>query len=361
MGQDEEKILVAMGARPHSEEKSPLQRTMLAHFLTIALYVLVFCVILSFFNGMVWWADLLCHLRLHLTVAIAAVFGGLAALSLSSIRDVFRPFLIGGAAVILNISSIISQGTPLYADLSPTKEASVSPLEESTAKNREIKIVSYNVNADSDSPGKLVEWLNQIRPDVAVLIEINRVWQSEIDQLSHLFPYQVIVDSASSFGMAILSGFPLENQQTDILGLLNLPTVSADIEAPFGKLCLVAVHPPPPLSATEASARNLYLNQVAAMVRTRGTPCVIAGDFNATPWSSGFETLRTLPNLQPALWRAPATWPAMLGFMGVPLDHILYTAPMNEHAPPVSVEVSAGSLSIGSNHRPVIARLSLEE
>ena len=323
------------------------------------LYILVFFLIaltlLSFFGTMVWWSDLISHFRLHIAVFISMI---LAVQVVVAKSPVWRLLVMGISAIVVSLTSIFVQGASVYSDIGlPSRMTREPPVitDLSGLPQSEIKILSLNVNAWNSSPDKVVAWVKKTEPDIAVLVEVNRNWQPFLDELTHLFPYQIVVDSSTNFGMALLSGFPLVNRKTDVAGLLSIPILSGEAETPFGRICIVGVHAHPPLSAETTADRNLYLNQVSAMVRTRGLPCVIAGDFNATPWSTGFETLRTLPNLQPELWQTPASWPSQLGILGLPVDHILLTSPIGapEHA--IMTSVYSDSANLGTDHRPIVA------
>jgi hypothetical protein len=78
-------------------------------------------------------------------------------------------------------------------------------------------------------------------------------------------------------------------------------------------------------------------------------PTVVAGDLNATPWSPAFNELDDL-GLRRATGLAP-TWPSALhGISGIPVDHV----PASRHWRLVA---SGREPDLGSDHRPVIARL----
>ncbi len=311
--------------------------------ITFGLVILTF---IGFAGRMFWWADLMAHMRFHYAAGL---------LCLSVFFFLFRELtlaLIAIAGVFLNVSAIA---------LASSANAYFSDTALDTLPGEQIRIVSYNANAGNVSPQHLVQWLTDTKPDIAVLIEVNHAWLPILDKLIPVFPYQNVTHSSTIFGMAILSRFPLISPTMDVAGPLHLPVLSADVETPVGKLCVIGVHPNLPFGAFDALARNLYIDQVGAMARTRGVACILAGDFNATPWSSGFESLRTLPNLQPEAWRVPATWPAIFGDFGIPLDHILLTMPIDRAAPLVFSRIWAGPDLPGSDHRPLVAEIKTQE
>lgn len=334
-------VVVETGTRPLAPVGvSPYPQ--MIRWLRLITFGLIILTFLGFTGRMFWWTDLIAHLRFHYAAAL---------IGLSVFFFLFRQptlSLIAISGGFLNLSSII---------LASSANTYVSGSELDTLAGEKITVVSYNANAANVSPENLVRWLTDIKPDIAVLIEVNHAWQPVLDKLVSVLPYQNVTHSSTIFGMAILSRFPLINPVMDVSGPLHLPVLSADIETPVGKLCVIGVHPSPPIGAFYALARNLYIDQVGAVARTRGVACILAGDFNATPWSSGFESLRTLPNLQPEAWRVPATWPAFLGDFGIPLNHILLTMPIDRSAPLVFSRLWAGPALPGSDHRPLVAEI----
>jgi endonuclease/exonuclease/phosphatase (EEP) superfamily protein YafD len=79
-------------------------------------------------------------------------------------------------------------------------------------------------------------------------------------------------------------------------------------------------------------------------------PVVVAGDFNTTPYAPIFETFLNTARVS-TFHDFPATFPAALGGLGIPIDHILVRdAELADLA-------SVGS--IGSDHRPLRALVKL--
>jgi endonuclease/exonuclease/phosphatase (EEP) superfamily protein YafD len=78
----------------------------------------------------------------------------------------------------------------------------------------------------------------------------------------------------------------------------------------------------------------------------------VVGDLNATPWSSAFAGLaecglRRAGSLRP-------TWPSLGGgWIGIPIDHVL----ASRHWRVRDAGLGPG---LGSDHRPLLARLVLD-
>lgn len=101
----------------------------------------------------------------------------------------------------------------------------------------------------------------------------------------------------------------------------------------------------PPIAPEHHAARNNKPKEIVEESKQQGLPTIIAGDFNATPWSSAFADIdyKRATGLQP-------TWP--MRYFGIPVDQVL----VSEHW---QVAQSKAGPDIGSDHLPIIAKLGL--
>ena len=312
-------------------------------WLRLTLFSFVLISVLGFTGRMFWWADLLGYPRLHLAFILLVI--GVFYLT----RRDMRMFLMSAVGLMINVVAVISA--------LPNAGLVISP--DSTLPPGEIKVATLNVNVDNPDPGSVLAWIDRENPDIVMLIEANRQWRSLADQLLETLPFNRMADNSGRHGMILLSRFPLENATSTRAGPYSLPTLSVSVETPIGQLMVIGVHPNAPTTANDYQARNLYLAQISAMAQTTGKPTLMMGDFAAVPWSSGFETIRNLPNLQPNVWKMPATWPPAAGRFGLPLDNILLTVPYTSTHGLLIKSVSAGAHIPGTAHLPLIATVSL--
>src|SRR5690606_5635313 len=94
--------------------------------------------------------------------------------------------------------------------------------------------------------------------------------------------------------------------------------------------------------------------EVAAISRVLNAiegPVVLAGDFNAAPWTAPLRQLGQQQQLASGPW-PPATWPVRLGPLGVPIDNMFTRGGAQ------LLSLRAGD-NIGSNHRPLWAEIGL--
>lgn len=210
-----------------------------------------------------------------------------------------------------------------------------------------LAVASANVHLHSRNIEALAAWLAQEKPDVLVLLEVSPAYAQGLRTLRD-YPFQHIVAEDSPFGIAVLSRHPL--QQIEVIeDAQRIAHIEALLQWHGQPVGIIALHPMPPLAPQYHSVRNAKLAALARHATASGIPTVLAGDLNATPWSSAFSGLAQL-GLRRASGLA-ATWPAVLqGVLGLPIDHVLVT----QHWAVAARKVGP---QLGSDHLPVLVRL----
>ena len=94
-----------------------------------------------------------------------------------------------------------------------------------------------------------------------------------------------------------------------------------------GRLSVLALHTPAPVSPGRTDLRNAMLDATADWSNEQEAPHLVLGDFNATPMSHAFRSLRSDAGLADSAsgrgWQP--TWPADAGWLGIPIDHVLHS------------------------------------
>jgi endonuclease/exonuclease/phosphatase (EEP) superfamily protein YafD len=212
-----------------------------------------------------------------------------------------------------------------------------------------FSVASANVNLHSRDTQALATWLVQVQADIVVVLEVSPAYATGLRALSD-YPFQRIVAQDSPFGIAVLSRYPL--QQIEVIeDAQGIAHIEAQLQWQGRSIGVIAVHPMPPLSPHYHRIRNSKLSTLAKQAAASDRPTAVAGDLNATPWSSALSGLAQL-GLQRASGLA-ATWPAALqGVIGIPIDQVL----VSRHWAVVTSEVGP---NLGSDHLPVLTRLTL--
>jgi len=217
------------------------------------------------------------------------------------------------------------------------------------SKQSVLTVASANVHLDNRDPTALARWLIHASPDIVVLHEVSPQYAVSLEGLDG-YPYRFAAPRDDPFGMAVLSRLPL-TQARLVGGEDEIQHLEATVSWRGENVRLVALHPMPPLTPHDHRVRNERLRALAAGAKASGQPTIIAGDLNATPWSSAFNGLDGM-----ALRRATglaATWPSVgRGWVGIPIDHVLVS-------PHWAVADHQIGPHIGSDHLPVMARIAL--
>lgn len=234
---------------------------------------------------------------------------------------------------------------PLLA--TPLPWLSAAPALPSGTGGPELRVASANVHLGSSDIAPLAAWLLQAQPDLLVLLEVSPPYAEALQQLPG-YPHRLIHADSSPFGIALLSRLPLTHGGVE-MDDQGIPHLRAQLRLAGCNLSMSAFHPMPPLSPDFHARRDARLREL--LQSSGAQPALLAGDLNATPWSSAFA------GLDARGWRRASglapTWPSMgAGVMGIPIDHVLAT----HHWRLLAKERGP---QIGSDHLPILVRLSL--
>ncbi|CAN5248714.1 hypothetical protein BH11CYA1_BH11CYA1_35120 [soil metagenome] len=167
-----------------------------------------------------------------------------------------------------------------------------------------------------------------------------------------------------NFGIAILSKFKIERESRESLGDAGLPTIFADIALASKPsltnlsekkiIQVIATHPLPPVSPEATAMRDKQMHLLATRIANNKEVTLLAGDFNATPWCYIFQdTLKESGLIDSRLNKGlQASWPTMLPYTTIPIDHILMS-------PSIKCTERKVEQDSGSDHFPVFAKFAL--
>lgn len=223
-----------------------------------------------------------------------------------------------------------------------------SPAASEADTGEALNLAVANVHFSTRSTVRLQPWLEAEQADVLVLLEVSPALAKELRQLD-AFPHQVVHAEDSPFGIALLSRHALHDARI-VAGEDGIAHIEAGLVLGKQSVQLFAFHPMPPLSAADQHRRDRKLQQLIAAAGSR--PAVLAGDLNASPWSSAMQALegtgwRRASSLAP-------TWPHWgLGVVGIPIDQVLASSAWG-------VESRRVGAALGSDHLPLSVRLRLK-
>jgi endonuclease/exonuclease/phosphatase (EEP) superfamily protein YafD len=302
--------------------------------LTTAIFIpVLLCSLLAYLGEFDRLLELMTHFRLQLL--LGGIVAAIAyALSKQKIGLWLALFCVG-----LNAIEII----PWYL-----------PIERSS--DRDLRVMISNVMTSNRRYGDVINLVRAENPDLLVIMEMDLVWQYQLEPLKSLLPYSISEPRGDNFGLAIYSKLPLANSQVREWGkgAIVVPSLTADITVRDRVVSLVATHPVPPLNEDYAMSRNSQMNEMAEYVRQVGTESIVMGDLNMSMWSPYYRKFidrAKLRNTRQGFGIQPS-WPTNLPLFQIPIDHCSITSKLK-------VSKNRIGKDIGSDHYPLIVDLVL--
>ncbi|MEZ5670596.1 MAG: endonuclease/exonuclease/phosphatase family protein [Alphaproteobacteria bacterium] len=284
-----------------------------------------------------WWPfDLATHFRMHYFVA---------ALVLLALCILWRQYL-GGALVLLCGAVHAVWLAPLLLPIGSGSAVG--------ATGRPFRVATVNVSESNTTPGRVLAVIDALQPDILALQETTVWWPEAPASLLEAYPYQAPLAWDLGRSVTLISRFPITaHQMWDGGGLrVQFPVLTVDVDG--RPVTVIAVHPSYGIGHVYSDARAAYMANLAEAVRQSPYPVIVVGDFNSTPFSPVFAGLLDATGMRNAAagFGHFATWPAMLGPFGIPIDNVLVS-------PEFATEAVATGPATGSDHLPLVVDLRL--
>jgi endonuclease/exonuclease/phosphatase (EEP) superfamily protein YafD len=331
--------------------------------LLVGIAALFLCVptLLAYLGRLHWGLDVCSHFRVQYLIALAV-----CAVVLVVVRGRWW-LVVAGVGLAINAVEIVPWyfGRTAAPDVATT---SVAAGDEATADGASVDeaaaeeaarltVLSANVWNSNTEHERLLELIAARDPDVVVVLEATEEWTRALEAIAGAYPYSVMHTRPDPFGIAVYSKRPLEGARIVTYGSAGMPTIVATVRIGDEAVTLVATHPVPPRHARNWRLRNEQLDAVAAARAEFGDRLIVAGDFNASPFSPCLRRFVSAMGTADAKLRyaskgygVKATWPTFNRLLFTPLDHILVSDNL------VVTDFRAGP-EIGSDHLPVQATI----
>ncbi|WP_431331217.1 endonuclease/exonuclease/phosphatase family protein [Streptomyces sp. IPPR8] len=196
----------------------------------------------------------------------------------------------------------------------------------------ELRVLTSNVEFGRGTD-ELISAVRRERPDLVFVQECEHTCDAALRrELAADYPHRQAVEGGGSEGSVILSAFPLE-PTPGVRATMGMPGAVADVRGHAVRLQLA--HPMPPLPDQVGLWREELDALRDAVAEDRGTPTVLAGDFNASQDHAAFRRILDT-GLSDTARLAGAdrtvTWPARTApAFGVQIDHVLVSQEFAAH------------------------------
>jgi len=286
--------------------------------------------ILASLAHLAWWLELFSHFRAQYAALLAVCGAGLLWLR--------RPGL-GVAALALAAANAV----PLLHYLGPVAATGTDAAP--------VKAVLLNLWFRNERHERVLAYVREARPDLAVFLETTPAWRDALRQLGDVLPYQ-----ARAGEVFVASRRPLGALEAVPLAEAGAMAVRFGFETPRGPLTVIGAHANWPLGATVAASRNRELARLAELARQSPAPAVVLGDFNLTAYSPVFAELLARAGMHDcsAGQGLHGTWPALFPPLLLQIDHCLAD-------PGIAIRALRTGPWVGSDHFPLEVELVLPD
>jgi endonuclease/exonuclease/phosphatase (EEP) superfamily protein YafD len=290
----------------------------------------------SLFGRFNWILELLTHFRLQM------VIGTLCAAVLAVALRSWRSFVVLIALAGINLGFLAGYVFPSSSSVQ--------------AQPATFRVLSANVSKRNSDYAALHALVNDLKPDVIGLIEVDERWIQSLSIIESSYPYRILRPEDGAYGLAIFSRIPFRETDVSPYREVGVQTaILAEIALGDSRATLAFAHLMAPTSRAKSAMRNRQLEFLAGHFRESETPeRILLGDLNITPWSPHYAVLETDTGLANASLGSgyAGTWPTWPAFMRIPIDHCLVSRGLQ------IVRIRSGP-DIGSDHLPLIVDIAV--
>ncbi|MFL9843636.1 endonuclease/exonuclease/phosphatase family protein [Flavobacterium rhizosphaerae] len=222
-----------------------------------------------------------------------------------------------------------------------------------------LSIMIANVYQDNTNYSGCLNQIKSANPDIVLLIETNKYWEENTNELSENFAYCKKVPQENTYGMLLYSKYELLNLEVKYLVEDDIPSIHTFIKLKNGvDVRLFAVHPTPPVpnENIRSTERDKELLLVADMAEKCKDPVIVFGDLNDVAWSYTTKLFLKMSGLlDPRKGRGfYNSFHAHYFFMRFPLDHAF----ISKHFKLVSMKRCK---NFNSDHFPIYIKLQYDK
>lgn len=227
-------------------------------------------------------------------------------------------------------------------------------------RERAIRIMTANVLQTNRRADAFIRVVRETEPDVLIVLEADRWWQDQLDQLEASgYRYSQKCPRENFYGMLLYSRLELAETRTEFLVEEEVPSLHGKVRLQSGEwITCHWLHPRPPSPTENPLSGERDAELVAVGKRAADAqvgPTIVAGDLNDVAWSATTRLFRKVSGLlDPRVGRGFfCSYHAKLPGLRWPLDHVFHSADftLNE------IRRLPG---IGSDHFPVMMELQLQ-
>lgn len=220
-----------------------------------------------------------------------------------------------------------------------------------------VSLLSANVNMQNREYGKLAALIDEVSPDVLLLMETDAGWANALDETLSSFSTVLRHPLDNYYGMIFATKLATENAEIIFTVDDRTPAVLAELRAPGGRAFqFMGLHPRPPTPGQDTDDRDEEIRKAAQLAHGTGLPIVVMGDFNVVAWSWTAERFKHHGDFRdPRVGRGIfSSYDAQHPILRFPIDQLY----LSEE---IDLVVFERTRPVGSDHFPLHARIKFDE
>jgi endonuclease/exonuclease/phosphatase (EEP) superfamily protein YafD len=222
---------------------------------------------------------------------------------------------------------------------------------------QELRFMAANVLMENEAYDKVAALIEDVDPDVLLLMETDARWVAALEPVLARFPTVLREPRDDYYGMVFATRLEVRRARMLRLSTDETPAVLAEMVARDGDRVFrfVGLHPRPPVPGDDTDERDAQVLHAARFAAASGVPVVTMGDFNDVAWSDTSQRFKFAGGyLDPRIGRGLfPSFDANHWLIRFPIDQLFITADV------ALADFRLGP-HVGSDHFPIIATIRLE-
>jgi len=212
-----------------------------------------------------------------------------------------------------------------------------------------LSVMSFNVGVSNPMRREVAEE----RPDLLFVMESSFEWEDAFERWGPPMAVIAIVPRGRVTGITVMADASVQARALPITFADPRDAVAVELTLGSERIVVLGLHPPSPTGGDRAAQRDGILAEAGDWIASLDVPVLVMGDFNATPWSHAYRTMRFRGRLIDTSHGSGVqpTWPSGWGPVMIPIDNALHTEGL------VTVARSTGP-SLGSAHLPLLVTVA---
>lgn len=195
---------------------------------------------------------------------------------------------------------------------------------ETPEKSPELRIAHFNIFKPNRAYEQATDRIKRCNADLITIQEVDDRWARILrNKLGKTYPHHELVPMEDDYGVAVFSRLPFENIRVSDPD--RYPAILGTLKLKGKNISFYTTHTKAPVLPWGFHLRDRQLERASSRIEELPSPRFLMGDLNAVPWDGKLLKLKEHSGLKGSRKGYSATFPAWMGPLGIPIDHILHS------------------------------------